>query len=364
MLNRSWVEVDLGQLKKNYLEYNKRLFSGQEVIAVVKANAYGHGDVQVAKTLERVGVKHFAVANAKEGVRLRKNGIKGSILILSYTPKSSFKLLCAYDLMQTIISEDYAKEIIDAHLPIKVQIAIDSGMNRVGFSAKNPSLCARKIIQYSKKLSVVGIFTHLSCADDDARQDFTLKQIGLFKKVVDKCKCLNLQFVHYANSAGGITYNDKSFNFVRLGVMLYGLYPSEKSCANLNIKPILCWKSVVSMVKTVDKGENVGYGQSYKCSKRSKIATIPTGYADGYSRQLSNNGYVLINGQKANIVGKICMDQFMVDVTKINSVKQGDGVILLNNELKADFLAKSVGTINYEIVCSISNRVERIYKNK
>ena len=357
VIGRCWVEIDLNLLKQNYANYKKFLKDEQEIIAVVKANAYGHGDVQVAKALEEVGVKHFAVATLEEGVRLRKNGIKGTILILSYTPINFLELVYKYDLMQTVISCEYARAISNLDVPIKVQIAVDTGMNRIGFNAKNAENCIRLIKYYAKKLNVVGLFTHLSSADNLKESEFTYKQIEQFKRVVEGCKQLNLEFVHCHNSTGGVNFNDSYFKFVRLGMLLYGLEGAIKD----DIKPILKWKSVVSMVKTIESGENVGYGKSYITRKRTVVATISAGYADGYNRLLSNKGYVLINGQKASIIGKICMDQFMVDVTLIKDVKQGDEIELMGDFYSAEDMAKDLDTISYEIVCSISSRVAKVY---
>ena len=360
MIGRCWVEINLNLLKQNYLNYKKSLKSGQEIIAVVKANAYGHGDVKVAKALEEIGVKHFAVATVEEGVRLRENGVTGTILILSYTPINFLELVFKFDLMQTVISCEYAREICKLELPIKVQIAVDTGMNRIGFCARNTKNCINLIKYYAKRLNVVGLFTHLSSADNFKDSEFTLNQIEQFKIVAKGCKDLNLEFVHCHNSIGGVNFNDSYFKFVRLGMLLYCL----ENIKSVDVKPILKWKSVVSMVKTVGVGERVGYGQGYFARKNTVVATIPTGYADGYNRRLSNKGYVLIKGQKAPIIGKICMDQFMVDVTCINGVKQGDEVVLLGDDYTAQNMAKNADCISYEIPCLISNRVARVYKSQ
>ena len=361
MILRSWVEIDLKILKNNYSTYKSALKENQEIIAVIKADAYGHGDVQVAKALEDIGVKHFAVSNLDEAINLRKNGIKGTILILSYTPICFFNKLIKYDIMQTIISEEYAQSVLSSKIPIKTQIAIDTGMNRIGFSTKNINNCASKIKEYAKKLRVEGVFTHLAAADGNKNVAFTNRQIERFKGVVNACNDLNFNFIHCLNSIGGLNYNDESFSHVRLGVLLYGLFPNEES-EKLGIKPILRWKSVITMIKIVEKGEYIGYGFSYKTKRKSRIATISTGYADGFSRRLSNKGVVVINGKKAPIVGKICMDQFMVDVTDIKNLKEGDEVELIADIYTAKNMAKDIKTIEYEIVCSISKRVARIYK--
>lgn len=358
MLGRSWVEIDLNGLKQNYINYKSSLFSGQEVIAVVKANAYGHGDVEVAKALESVGVSHFAVATIEEGVRLRRVGVKGTILILSYTPISCLEIACKHNLMQTIISEEYAYDVCKLNLPLKVQIAIDTGMNRIGLKCENVQECIFEIKKYAKLLQVVGVFTHLSSADSFENRDFTQGQIERFKQIAEGCRNLSFEFVHCLNSLGGVNYNDGYLKYVRLGMLLYGL----ENVTNVDIKPVLQWKSVVSMVKAVKENEYVGYGTAYKTNKSMVIATIPTGYADGYSRRLSNKGSIIINGKKASIIGKICMDQFMVDASDCGNIKHGDEVVLLGDGYSACDMAKDVDGISYEIPCFISSRVARIYK--
>lgn len=366
MINRSWTEIDLNQIKQNYLLYKSALPKGTQVMAVVKADAYGHGDIQVSKILQKEGVVNFAVSNVNEGSRLRQSGITGQILVLGYTPPDGFPALYENGITQAVISEEYAELISQSGLNIQCQFALDTGMNRIGLDADDPDRCEDVIRNFAKQINVTGIFTHLCVADTGEGREFTWQQIRKYEAVVNRIKDLQLSYCHCLNSAGGLWHNTELSCFVRLGIILYGLKPDYSNIIPKGIKPALSWKSVVSMVKIVHAGESIGYGRSYVASNDMRIATIPTGYADGYNRQLSNVGYVLINGKRANITGRVCMDQMMVDVTDIDNVKMGTEVVLLGcsgeEALTADDMAQMVGTIGYEIVCNINSRVERRYK--
>lgn len=372
---RSWIEINLSQLRANYNNYKKSLRRDAEIMAVIKADAYGHGDVQVARMLSDLGVRIFAVSNIDEAVGLREAGINGEILILGYTSPFYAQTLCSYNLTQTLVSEIYAEQLVNTGYPVKCQFAIDTGMNRIGINSDDIIQCEHIIREYFRKLNINGIFTHLCVADskDDSDKDFTLKQIHKFKSIADKVSDLNLQYIHCFNSAGGLYYLDNSDyynvigNIVRLGIILYGLKPDYSNILPKGIKSAFTWKSVISMVKSVKKGDYIGYGRSYKVEHDSVIATIATGYADGLNRLLSNKGFVMINGHKAPIVGKICMDQTLVDVTSIPNVTQGMHAILLGESGKltynSDDMAQDLNTIGYEIVCNITKRVQRFYIN-
>jgi len=365
-LRRSWVEIDLNQISINLKSYCRNLPDDCEIIAVVKANAYGHGDCEVAHFLSTMGVKNFAVSNIDEAITLRNDGITGEILILGYTPKEMTNLLVKYDLTQTLLSEDYAEIILSGNPDIKCQFAIDTGMNRIGLNASFPDECERIIRKYASRCKLTGIFTHLCVADSKDKSDieFTKQQIDKFQRVADSVQDLSLPFVHCYNSAGGqeYAYYGRYNRFVRLGIVLYGLKPSSDIVLASDVHPALKWKTVVSMVKTVNPGEYVGYGRSFRAGSVMKLATLPTGYADGLSRRLSNGvGYVMVNGVRAPIVGRICMDQTMVDVTDIENVTVGDEVEIIGDAFSADDMAEKIGTIGYEIICGISKRVPRVY---
>mgnify|MGYP003290120873 CR=1 FL=1 len=366
-VKRSWVEIDQNILKNNCRIYKRITDKNQRIMAVIKADAYGHGDISVAKALFEEGITDFAVSNIDEACRLRELGINGEILILGYTPIDLLPQVVKYNIMQTIISEEYAEEVCKSNVDIKCQIALDTGMNRIGLNADDVDYCIEIIRKYSKKLNVKGIFTHL-CVADSKQVDlirFTENQIEKFDTIASALSDLKFDYVHCLNSAGGLWHKSKTNMFIRLGIVLYGLKPDYLNVLPDGISTVLEWKSVVSMVKTVYKGETIGYGRTFMAEHEMKIATIPTGYADGYNRLLSNKGYVLINGRRANIVGRICMDQMMVDVTNINDVSMGTEVVLLgrsgNELLTADDMAQIIDTIGYEIVCNISKRVPRVY---
>lgn len=335
-------------------------------MAVVKADAYGHGDKVVAKYLSDAEINHFAVSNIDEAIHIREAGAEGQILILGYTPVERAKDLIRYDITQALLSEDYAEKLASQMQPIKCQFAIDTGMRRIGLKAEDPDNCERVIREtYSTNLQLDGLFSHLCVADTPEQNEFTERQIKLFEDVVARVSDFNLPYCHCMNSAGGLWHHSEVSCFARLGIILYGLKPDYMNTLPEGIEPVLSWKSVVSVVKEVNPGDTIGYGRSFSVEHPMKIATIPTGYADGYLRLLSNKGWVLINGKKAPIVGRVCMDQMMVDVTDIPDVEYESEVVLIGKSydetITADDLAHLIGTIGYEIVCGINKRVERIY---
>ncbi len=357
---RSWVEINLEQLKRNYEIYKSFQPEGREIMAVVKADAYGHGDKEVAASLDAMGVKHFAVSNIDEALHVR-SVTNGEIIILGYTPIDMAEKLVENNITQALLSEEYAEQLLSTGLPIKCQFAIDTGMRRIGLNADDIDECERVIRKYQKNLT--GLFTHLCVADTPEQTEFTNEQIKKFEDICERVADLNLS-CHCMNSAGGLWHTGCS-SYARLGIILYGLKPDYINTLPEGVEPVLAWKSVVSMVKDVKPGDTIGYGRSYTVEKSMTIATIPTGYADGYSRLLSNKGWVLINGKKASIVGRVCMDQMMVDVSGIEGVDIGTEVVLLgqsgSERITADDLANVYGTIGYEIVCGINKRVKRVY---
>lgn len=366
---RCWSEINLSQINENYRIYKEHLPSETKVMAVVKADAYGHGSLEVAGVLQKEGVRDFAVATLEEGVELRRHGIKGQIFVLGYTPLAKVEKLLENDITQAVVDENHAEKLAAISPKIKAAFALDTGMNRIGLDADVPEICEKVIRDYTGRLTVQGIFTHLCVADSpehDEAVTFTNNQIRKFEAIADRLKDLNLPYVHCLNSAGGLWNKCDKSVFARLGIILYGLKPSYMNTLPGGIKPALSWYSVVSMVKTLHKGETVGYGRTFTAEKEMKVATVCAGYADGYNRLLSNRFYVLINGKKAPVIGRICMDQFMADVTDIEKVCMGTKVTLIGQDgeevISADDMAEAIGTIGYEIVCGISKRVERNYK--
>lgn len=364
--DRSWVEIIQSALIRNLEIYTNNHFSYDRLMAVVKADAYGHGDKTISKHLFDNGIRNFAVSSIDEAIHIREAGVEGQILILGYTPIERAEDLITYDITQALLSEDYAERVVATNLPIKCQFAVDTGMRRIGLNADEPEDCERVIRRiYDSNLQLDGLFTHLCVADTPEQNEFTEKQIALFEDICNRVADLHLPYCHCMNSAGGLWHHSNTSCFARLGIILYGLKPDYMNTLPEGIEPVLSWKSVVSMVKEVIPGDTIGYGRSFTVEHPMRIATVPTGYADGYPRLLSNKGWVLINGHKAPIVGCVCMDQMMVDVTGIPDVVFETEVVLIGRSgdevLSADDLAHQIGTIGYEIVCGISKRVERVY---
>lgn len=371
-LHRTWAEIDLSALRHNF-KILKSKANGCKIMAVVKADGYGHSASAIAPVLEEEGADYFAVSNIDEAIALRNYKIQKPILILGYTPVSRVNDLCEYNISQCVYSLEYAKLLSTSaknqNAFVKIHIKLDTGMCRLGFDCRSISLCGIKDAIFSAKLpnlTLEGIFTHFAVADRNETQEdgFTSEQYTRFVKAIEQFEKEGLkpELCHCCNSAGFLLDNDKHLSLSRVGISLYGLSPSSELQPQGDFIPVMTVKSVVSMVKEIEKGDTINYGRTFKADKKMRIATVTAGYADGYPRLLSNKGYVLINGKKANIVGRICMDQMCVDVTDMPEVKMGDEVILFGKELSVDILADLIGTINYEIICGISPRVPRIVR--
>lgn len=365
-----WAEIDLDILANN-MRNIKKLAGDKEVMAVVKADAYGHGALDVAPCLLENGASRLAVAMLTEAVELRNNNITAPIMILGYTPLYLGEELINYDIEQTIYDLDYAKELsalaISLNKKAKVHIALDTGMGRIGFLPTDESFNAIGEICSLDGLDVIGIFTHFSSSDEKDK-DYTQYQFNQIYDFIDKLESegINIPLKHASNSAAIIDLPNTYLDAVRAGIILYGYYPSnEVQKEKLSIKPALTLKARIAHVKELESGMYISYNRTFKTSRKSKIATIPIGYADGYIRTLKHEAKVIVNGQLAPIVGNICMDQFMIDVTDIDDVKSGDEVILLgeSNGIKfnADDLAKCMNSINYEVLCLLKKRVPRAY---
>lgn len=365
-----WAEVNLDNIINNINEI-KRNIKGEEIIAVVKANAYGHGAIDVAPVLVENGANKLAVAMLSEALELREIGIKVPILILGYTDVSFAEMLINNDIEQTVYSLDYAKELSKKAEALgkiaKIHIAVDTGMGRIGFLPNEKSV--EEVVEISKlsHLRITGVFTHFSNADEEDKS-YAHNQIEKFNSFINEIEKreVNLGVKHISNSASIIDIEDAHYNAIRPGIILYGYYPSDYiNKDKLKLMPALSLKCQVIHVKELPKGEYIGYGRKFRTERDSVIATLPIGYADGYIRGLYGKAQVIINGKLAPVVGKICMDQCMIDVTDIGPVNVGDEVILLgeDNGIKnnADDMAEMLDTINYEILCMIGRRVPRIY---
>lgn len=368
---RTWAEIDLDQLEHNYTVI-KRLLPNTKMIGTVKADAYGHGEKFIAKKLEQLGMDYFSVSNIDEAKILRGHGILGKILILGYTPFESVSELWQNQITQTIYSTEYAERLNRAaqqqNLVLPVHVKLDTGMHRIGFAYHDQErdLDSIRSLYKLKNLFIQGFFTHLSHADssDPDAIAFTKRQKEHFDTAIHllQKEGFHTGLLHVQNSAGIQTMQKCHYDYARPGIILYGMNPSDQ-VAIAGLRPVLQLKTVVSMVKEVSAGTPIGYSRTFVTKKAAKIATIPIGYADGYSRQLSNKGWALIHGTKAPIVGNVCMDQTMLDVTDID-VQMGDEVTLIGSDgtesITADDLASLIGTINYEITCTISKRVPRV----
>ncbi len=367
--NRAWIEIDLSSLKHNVEEIKKILKPNTKIMAVVKANAYGHGLTTISSYLNTLGIMDFAVATLEEGMNLRKNGIKGNILILGYTSIENLKYVSEYNLIQTIVDESYAKKLKKLNIPLKVQIKVNTGMNRIGISYQKKDTI-KEIYQYSN-LEVMGLFSHLSSSEQYEKEDigFTNKQINRFHDVINYLKEQNINYgkIHLQSSYGLVNYPELEYDYTRIGMILYGNH-SEKNMhlkINLDLKPILSLKARVTSVKEIEEGETVGYDRTYQANSIKKVATISIGYADGYPRNLSGKAFVFVNGFYGTIIGRICMDQLMLDVTGIE-VNVGDIVTLigLEEKVRAEFVSYQAGTITNELLSRLGSRLPILYQNE
>ncbi len=369
---RLWTEINLDNLIYNFESVKSHVSDETKICCVVKANAYGHHAPRVAKCLEEAGADYFAVSNIEEAIQLRDAGINAPILILGYTPVECAKDLAEYDISQCVYSYEYAREISqfarEFNCEIKIHIKIDTGMGRIGFQYdKNLSVCS-EISDVCKMSGLIpeGIFTHFSVSDmGECGVEVTNSQYEKFLKIVNALEQADIVFKykHCANSAATMDYPDYGLNMVRVGIVLYGLLPSDRLINVLNLKSVMSLKTVVSHVKVVNVGDTISYGGDFVADKQMKIATVPMGYADGFWRSNARADLpVMIKGKPARIVGRICMDQLMLDVTDILDVNMGDEVTVFGEgAYSVDDFAKANGTINYEIVCSVGRRVPRVF---
>lgn len=377
MVKRTWAEISLNAIEHNYNVIRNKVADDTKVCCVIKADGYGHGAVELSQVYEKLGADFFAVSNIDEGIEIRKSGSKLPIVILGYTPVSEAENLAEYDISQAVFSLEYAKELsekcVEEDCICKMHIKVDSGMSRIGFMCQEFPRDEYSIEEICEtcclpNLEVEGLFTHFCVSDEDAEgREFTNKQYENFIHVRDSIKKrgVDISVVHCSNSGAIEDYPETCCDMVRAGIILYGLAPSSKLADRLDLVPAMTLKTVVAFVKEVQKGATISYGRTFTADRKMKIATVPIGYADGFIRQNAKDGYMMVNGKKAKIVGRICMDQTMLDVTDIEDVKTGDEVVVFgtgeNGEPTADSLAENTGTINYETVCLVGKRVPRIY---
>ena len=373
---RFWAEIDMNAAEQNFNIIKKKLSGGTRICCVVKANAYGHGAVYLSRLYESLGADFFAVSNIEEAMQLRNNGIKTPILVLGYTPVSCASILAQNNISQTVFSYDYARQLNDTAraegVNVKIHIKLDSGMGRIGFDCiRADGEVKNTLLDVCRMENLVneGIFTHFAIADGGQEgREYTKAQYERFINAVDflEDNGITFEIKHCANSATAFAYPEYHLDMVRVGVVLYGLAPSSKVCGCEELEPVMSLKSVVSMIKDIEKGDFVSYGCTFCADRKMKIATAPIGYADGYWRSNSERGtQMLIRGNRVNIVGRVCMDQLMLDVSEVKGAKEGDYITVIGKDgaeqISADELAANNGTINYEIMCAIGERVPRFY---
>lgn len=366
---RSWIEVDLDAITHNIKQLKTLLKASSKIMAVVKADGYGHGALQITKHCQKQGIDSFAVATIDEGIELRKSGITGEILVLGYTDALQAGELHDYQLIQTVINNYHAYQLHQQNYQLDVHIKIDTGMHRLGFDMDDVELI-NDIFDY-QNLKIKGFYSHL-CACDSNRIDdikFTQLQIKRFYEFVEKVKMNHdVGKIHLQSSYGLINYPEINCDYARIGIALYGVNSSEDVYVKnkLDLRPVLSIKAKIAMIHKVPKGDSLGYGRSYVALKDSKIAVVPIGYGDGLPRNLSSNDHVLIRGTKCLVVGRICMDQMLVDVTNLKDVSLKDVVTVIGkdgkNEIRVETLARLSQTISNEILSRLSARLPRIYR--
>ncbi|MEG0856238.1 MAG: alanine racemase [Terrisporobacter sp.] len=370
MNSGTWVEINLENIKHNVDQVKNALCKETKLCCVVKANAYAHGAVEVSKFLENENVDFFSVARLEEGLELVNNGIKTPILCMGYINTCNLQHAIDNDIRITVYSLEMALKINELAKSINkksyVHIKIDTGMSRIGFLVNENSINDIKQIFTLENLVIEGIYTHFAKSDEE-NKDATLEQINKYKKVVDELEKANLQIPikHVSNSAAILDLRICDFNMVRLGVSLYGCYPSDDVNREINLKTCLELKTKISNIKTITKGTSVSYAGTYTADKDVKIATVPVGYADGFPRT-QKNPKVVINGRLLNIVGRICMDQTMIEIPDDLCVNMEDEVILIGDidGIKIGNISANVNTIDHEVLCNINRRVNRVYIKK
>ncbi len=376
VLKRTWAQINLDAVDNNINQIKSVLAPGCLLCATVKADCYGHGYQYTTQEMVSSGADWFAVSNLAEALQLRRCGVEKPVLILGYTPPENARELVYNDISQAVFSYDYARALSDAVAPegvkVNAHIKIDTGMSRLGF-VYHDSVEDFPIFDEIERacrlpgIEPEGIFTHFSSADCADGELFTRLQYDLFLSAAERLRQRGIEFRlrHCSNSAAILRFHEMDFDMVRAGIILYGLYPSAEVEKNLKLLPVMELKTVVSLVKTLSPETPVSYSRTFVTDREMTVATVPIGYADGYPRRLSNRMHMLVNGQPAPIVGNVCMDQCMLDVTGIEGVREGTEVTVFGADHGAfvgvEELAARAGLIDYEVICGLSRRVPRIY---
>ena len=371
MDRRTWAEIDLDALAHNMRGIRKITSPSAQVMAVVKADAYGHGYYEVTKTLLENGADRLAVAMLQEGIQLRKSGFTQPILVLGALVEEDIEGYIDYEVTPNVFCVEQARAVSETAekkgKTVKIHIKIDTGMTRIGFVATEDNEgIADEIAEIAKmpNIEIEGMFSHFATSDETDGA-YTRMQYARFMDVVKKLeeRSVTIPVKHICNSAGIMMYPEMHLDMVRPGIILYGLYPSDEvDKGRLDLRPVMSLKSKVTLVKEVEEGRGVSYGKEYITSKPTKIATVPIGYADGYLRRLKDKAKMMVNGETVPVIGRICMDQCMIDVTNVNTIKRGDEVTIFSDTgITMDDVAAWSETINYEIACEIGKRIPRIY---
>lgn len=375
--DRAWAEVDLDAIQFNIESIKKNISENTKIIAVIKADGYGHGAVPIAEMLESESrVWGYAAATSQEAVELRNRGIKKPILILSYTFPSDYRELIEQEIRLTVFTLETAsalsKEARRLGKSCKIHIKLDTGMTRIGILPDDDSIALIRQISELDNIEIEGIFTHFARADekDKTKAYEQLSRFQAFLKRIEETTDLKIPMKHCSNSAGIAELPEANMDAVRAGIILYGLWASEdvRESGKIALKPALSLKSRVVYVKSVPAGQEISYGGTFTTSRETRVATVCIGYGDGYPRSLSNKGYVLINGQRAPILGRVCMDQFMVDITKVTGEVQTGSVVTLigrdgQEEITMETLGALSGRFNYELACDLGKRIPRVYRS-
>lgn len=365
------AEIDLGSLAFNYRQLEKRIPKGVKLLAVVKADAYGHGAIPISLKLEELGVEYLGVAISDEGVELRKGGVKAPILVLGGIYGEDTAHIFRFDLTPVVFRKDslklLSKEAERQRKRVKVHLKVDTGMGRLGVPTDLWPTFLEELEGFPN-IEIEGILSHFAMTDEE--EPFTTRQWRGFQRCLEIAEKMGIscKYLHMASSATLMAFPSYSGNLVRPGIMLYGSYPSRMSQDLIQLKPVMTLKTRIHFLKLVPPGTRIGYGGTFTTKRESLIATLPIGYADGYSRHLSNRGEVLIRGRRAPVVGKVCMDFIMVDVTDIPNVSFGEEVILMGRQgreqITAEEIAEKINSISYEVLCLIGKRVPRVYKEE
>ena len=371
LLKRTWADVSLDALAHNYRAIRGHIPAGCKFLGVMKADAYGHGAVPMSHALVELGAEYLAVSNLEEAVQIRRGGIRAPILILGYTPAMYAENMLYLDLTQEVHSLDYAQALNEAlsgtNFILNVHLKLDTGMTRIGFTAYGDEGAMQDLAAAARlpHLHVEGAFMHFSVADSRAQEDaaYTRLQYRRFQEALDFLAGAGIQpeLRHCCNSGATLLYPEYALDMVRPGIMTYGLNPSADTAGILDLEPVLSLYTTVSQIRAFPAGVDVSYGRTYRTESLRRLAVLSIGYADGLLRSLSGRAAFLIRGRLAPVVGRICMDMCMVDVTDIPEAREGDTVAIISPQRPCEILADQLGTISYEVLCGINKRIPRIY---